>query len=141
MDLSAAEVGYFITQVANSAASFGVAKDDLTVVGNALNSFFGVRCAAPVTVVKSQGPQLQAICIDSTCPLAPNATCSAYGNATRPSVAISSLVPSATATASATQSGSASSTGTPTPAPTTGGAATYGFSMAAVAVGIAAYML
>jgi hypothetical protein len=137
MDLSAAEVGYFITQVANSAASFGVAKDDLTIVGNALSSFFGVRCSAPVTVVKAQGPQLQAICIDSTCPLAPNATCSAYGNATEPSVAVSSLVPSTTAT----QSGGASSTGTPTPAPTTGGAATYGFSMAAVAVGMAAFML
>ena len=137
MDLSAAEVGYFITQVANSAASFGVAKDDLTIVGNALSSFFGVRCSAPVTVVKAQGPQLQAICIDSTCPFAPNATCSAYGNATEPSVAVSSLFPSATAT----ESGGASSTGTPTPAPTTGGAATYGFSMAAVAVGIAAFML
>jgi hypothetical protein len=130
MDLSAAEVGYFITQVANSAASFGVAKDDLTIVGNALSSFFGVRCSAPVTVVKAQG-------IDSTCPLAPNATCSAYGNATEPSVAVSSLVPSTTAT----KSGGASSTGTPTPAPTTGGAATYGFSMAAVAVGMAAFML
>jgi hypothetical protein len=43
MDLSYAEVGYFISQVADSAASFGVAKDDLTVVGNALTSLFDVR--------------------------------------------------------------------------------------------------
>jgi hypothetical protein len=137
MDLSAAEVGYFTTQVANSAASFGVAKDDLTVVGNALNSLFGMRCSAPTTVVPSQGPALQAICIDSTCTMPPNATCSAYGNATEPSVAVSSLVPSMTSTGT----GGASSTGTPSPAPTTGGAAVYGLSMGAVAAGVAAMLL
>ena len=96
MNHSAAEVGFFITQVANSAAFFGVAKDDLTVVGNALNSLFGMRCSAPTTVVPSQGPTLQAICIYPTRPMVPNANCSAYGNATEPSVAVSILVPGMT---------------------------------------------
>ena len=132
MDLSAAEVGYFITQVADSAASFGVAKADLTVVGNALNGLFGMRCSAPATAVKAQGPQLQAICIDSTCPLAPNATCSAYQNATEPSVAVSSLVPSAT---------SSSTPGSTSAPATTGGAASFGFSLGAVALGLAAFLL
>ena len=140
MDLSAAEVGYFITQVANSAASFGVTKDDLTIVGNALNSLFGMRCSAATTVVPAQGPQLQAICIDPTCPLAANATCSAYGNAVEPSVAVSSLVPTMTATG-VSSSGSSSVTGTPSPVPTTGGAGVYGLSMAAVAAGFAALLL
>lgn len=138
MDLSYAEVGYFITQVANSAASFGVAKDDLTVVGNALTSLFDMRCSPETTVVPAQGPQLQAICIDDTCPLAANSTCSAYASAVKPSIAVSSLVPTAT------MSGSMSATGssTPTPSsPTTGAGATYGFSMAAVAVGFAAMLL
>ena len=128
MDLSAAEVGYFITQVADAAASFGVAKDDLTIVGNALTTLFGTRCSAPATVVKKQGPALQAICIDSTCPLAPNATCSSYENATEPSIAVASLVPNSTSTS-------------PTSSPTAGGAARYGLSMGAVAVGLAALML
>ena len=145
MDLSYAEVGYFITQVANSAASFGVAKGDLTVVGDALTSLFDVRCSAPTTVVPAQGAALQAICIDSTCPLAPNANCSAYGNATEPAVAISSLVPSmsATATANASSASSTTSSGaTSSPsAPTTGAGATYGLSMAAVAAGFAAMLL
>jgi hypothetical protein len=138
MDLSAAEVGYFITQVANSAASFGVAKDDLTVVGSALNNLFGMRCSAATTVVPAQGPALQAICIDATCPLAPNATCSAYGNAIEPSIAVSSLVPSMTSTETGR---SASSTGSPSPVPTAGGAGVYGMSMAAVAAGFAALLL
>jgi hypothetical protein len=133
MDLSAAEVGYFVTQVANSAASFGVAKEDLTVVGNAINGLFGMRCSAPATVVPAQGAQLQAICIDDTCPLAPNATCGAYGNAVEPSVAVESLVPSMTASGTP---GGPSATGTaPAPGqPTTGGAEVRGWSVGAVGV-------
>jgi hypothetical protein len=144
MDLSYAEVGYFITQVADSAASFGVANDDLTVVGNALTSLFDVRCSAPTTVVPAQGAALQAICIDPTCPLAPNATCSAYGNATEPAVAISSLVPSMSATGTVTSASSPTSSGAVTSspsAPTTGAGVTYGLSMAAVAAGFAAMLL
>ncbi|KAF8848061.1 hypothetical protein BDZ45DRAFT_664989 [Acephala macrosclerotiorum] len=87
MDLSHAEVTWFIDQVALSAMSFGVAKDDLAVVGTALNSLFNYRCAPPTVVVPAQGPQLQSICIDSTCPILPNGTCSSYQAAMKPALA------------------------------------------------------
>lgn len=78
MDLNPYEVTYFIEQVAMAAASFGVAEDDLAVVGTALNSLFNVRCAPATTVIPAQGALLQSICIDGSCPLSPNNTCSAY---------------------------------------------------------------
>lgn len=90
MDLDEAELGYFIQQVALSAASFGVAEEDLMVVGKALNGLFGMRCSPPATAIKEQGPALQAICQASSCPLAPEATCAAYGNSTAPAPAMSS---------------------------------------------------
>lgn len=74
MDLSAAEVGYFITQVAMSAASFGVAADDLAVVGTALTTLFGQKCSPPAVVIPSQPAELQAICIGEGCTGASNAT-------------------------------------------------------------------
>ena len=110
MDLSYAEVGYFITQVALSAASFGVAQSDLQIVGEALGSFFDVRCAPPTTIIPAQGAQLQSICTDTTCPLAVNASCALYqSNVTEPaSATVSSKV--ATGTATATASGSSTAT-------------------------------
>lgn len=127
MDLSAAELGYFINQVAMSAASFGVAADDLTVVGTALYSLFGMKNSAPAVVVPAQGPQLQAICIGDGCPMAKNATTSGYDAAVEPSTAVSSLVPS-----SMSPTGSATPMMTATPTPTGGeGAATTTSSTAA----------
>jgi hypothetical protein len=64
MALDAFQVGYFITQVGLSAASFGVETADVEAVGMALQGLFGYKCAAPATVVPSQGPQLQAVCIE-----------------------------------------------------------------------------
>ena len=64
MGLGEAEIGYFITQVGLSAASFGVADADVTAVGMALNQLFGYKCAPATTVIKAQGAQLQAICIE-----------------------------------------------------------------------------
>lgn len=87
MDLNASDVGYFIEQVGLAAASFGVAKADLTIVGDALSSIFNVRCAPPTTVIPAQGPQLQSICIADDCALAPNSTCAAYEAAVVPLVA------------------------------------------------------
>lgn len=106
MDLSYAQVGYFITQVALSAASFGVAESDLTIVGNALGSIFDVKCAPPTIVIPAQGAQLQSICTGDGCPLAANASCSLYEtNITMPmSATMSSTMGSATATMSATAS-------------------------------------
>ncbi|CAD6441203.1 9c788a51-f507-4f6e-8599-559a463500c0 [Sclerotinia trifoliorum] len=78
MDLSDAEVNYFIEQVALSASSFGVSASDLMIIGYALRQSFGYRCLPPATIIPSQGAQLQSICTDSTCPLAPNNTCASY---------------------------------------------------------------
>jgi hypothetical protein len=91
MDLSAAEVGYFIEQVALAATSFGVTMDDVAVVGKALNTIFNVRCAPPTTVIPAQGAQLQSICEDETCPLAPMATCAAYPPTMKPLKANSTM--------------------------------------------------
>lgn len=106
MDLSYAEVGYFITQVALSAASFGVAQSDLQIVGTALGSLFDVRCAPPTVIIPAQGAQLQSICTDNTCPLAVNATCALYQtNITEPaSATMSSMMATSTATATASSS-------------------------------------
>jgi hypothetical protein len=67
MALDAVQVGYFITQVGLSAASFGVATADVEAVGKALMDLFGYRCAPPATVVPSQGPQLHSVCIAVCC--------------------------------------------------------------------------
>ncbi|KAF7897964.1 uncharacterized protein EAF01_008930 [Botrytis porri] len=78
MYLSDAEVNYFIKQVALSAASFGVSESDLMTIGLSLQESFGYRCLPPTTVIPKQGRQLQSICTDNTCPLAPNNTCDFY---------------------------------------------------------------
>ncbi|KUJ11515.1 uncharacterized protein LY89DRAFT_654157 [Mollisia scopiformis] len=144
MDLSYAEVTYFIDQVALSAMSFGVAKDDLTAVGTALTTLFGYRCEPPMTVVPSQGPQLESICIDSTCPLAANATCSSYATAMKPAIANSTLVPNSTTTSggnASTTSGTSTSTSSMPATISKAAAATVGMSFAAVAGGLAALFL
>lgn len=84
MDLDQNELGWFIQQVAMSAASFGVAQSDLKVVGTALNQLFGYRCEPPATAIKAQGPQLQSICIAGSCPLAQGAVCDQYQPAVMP---------------------------------------------------------
>jgi hypothetical protein len=109
MDLSYAEVGYFITQVGLSAASFGVATDDITLVGEALAQLFDFKCSPPVELVKGKGAKLQSICTGDGCPLDPNAVCAQYQIFSEPT----SVMPSATATSSMMASGTiaASATG------------------------------
>jgi len=162
MDLSAAENGYFITQVGLAAASFGVTQDDAAAVGMALNNLFNYRCSPPTTVIPAQGPQLQAICIDSSCPIAPaNATCAAYSAAVEPSSVASSaigggasstmMMGSGSATMMPTATASGSMGGMPMPTSTkamstgssipTAGAAANGLNAAAVIAGVAAFML
>jgi hypothetical protein len=150
MDLSAAEFGYFVSQVAGSAASFGVATSDLTAVGTALNTLFGFKDSAPAVVVASQGPQLQAICIGDGCPEAANATTSGYAPGVEPSTAVSSLVPtlgSATGSATPMMTGSASATPTTsgtaagTSVSSTAAGATMVMNVAAAIGGVAAFLL
>lgn len=113
MDLSAAEFGYFVTQVALSAMSFGVASDDITIVGKALTSAFGYKDSMPAVVVPSQPAALQAICIGDGCPTAANSTTAGYSSIMEPSTAISSLVPTlASATGTATPAAAATATTT-----------------------------
>jgi hypothetical protein len=111
MALSNAEVTYFITQVGLSAASFGVTTADVTAVGTALASLFGVRCAPATAVIPVQGPQLQSICIASDCPLAVNSTCSAYEAVVEPSAA-NGTMPSSTSTGGSGGMGGGSATST-----------------------------
>lgn len=155
MDLNPAEVGYFITQVALAGASFGVATDDLTAVGMALNSLFGYRCSPPATAIKAQGPALQAICIDGACPLAPSAVCNSYepvlipknattnSTVTAPgSLGTATVSMSMSATATMTMSGSTTATMTTKPTSVvTAGAVANGVNLAAVVGGLAALLL
>lgn len=139
MDLSPAEVGYFITQVGLAAASFGVATADVTAVGMALTELFDYRCAPPTVVVPAQGAQLQSICIQESCPLAPNSTCSSYANNITMPSAVSSSASGASATGSATGTATASGTGVATVTPGAGSIA--GVGAGAVLAAVAAALL
>ncbi|KAB5524006.1 hypothetical protein GE09DRAFT_486586 [Coniochaeta sp. 2T2.1] len=156
MALSNAEVQYFITQVALAASSFGVAESDITAVGTALNSLFGVRCSPAVEVIPPQGEQLQAICIEEDCPLAEGAMCDLYeavvepANATMTTTSGGQMTMTMTTTdasgsvmtVTSTGSGMPSGTGTGAmPTVTTAGGAVAGLSLMAVAGGVAALLL
>ncbi|CAI6228106.1 unnamed protein product [Periconia digitata] len=80
MALDPSEVGYFITQVGLSAASFGVAQEDVTAVGEALNKLFGYKCSPPAVVIPEKGETLNSICQNEKCPLDAMAKCEAYPN-------------------------------------------------------------
>ena len=81
MALSEDDIAYFITQVGNSALSFGVTSEDATAVGDALTKLFNYRCIAPEVVIPDQGTELNSICLAESCPLDPvNATCNLYDN-------------------------------------------------------------
>ncbi|RFU75709.1 hypothetical protein TARUN_6468 [Trichoderma arundinaceum] len=127
MALDNAELTYFIQQIALAAQSFGVATSDIEIVGNALSSAFGMRCATPTTVIKAQGPQLQAVCIESDCPLAKNAKCSLYEAVVEP-------CSKDNATAAMTLHNTKTPTGTQAiVAPTAGAVAVNGMNAVAVA--------
>jgi len=137
MDLSYAEVTYFIEQVGMAAASFGVATADITAVATALETVFNVKCGPPTTLIKSEGPELESICIDpATCPLAVNATCDKYATPMKPKPANSTTMPTTVAPTGVMPTGSSMPSSVPTAA-----AAVNGWSLAAVAVGLAAFAL
>ncbi|KAK1449522.1 hypothetical protein CMEL01_08837 [Colletotrichum melonis] len=131
MDLDQNELGYFITQVAMAAASFGVAQDDLKAVGMALNQLFGMRCSPPATAIPEQGPQLQAICIQDSCPISTNSTCASYQPAMAPKNATATGGMNATMTSTMTGA-TMTSTMAPSTVPTAG-AAVQGISLALIA--------
>lgn len=156
MNLGKPEMDYFIAQVAMAAASFGVAKDDITAVGKALGDTFNMRCSAPAEVIKGKGAQPQAICIKSGCDEAKDAKCDAYaeavapGNCTMSMTSSGSMMPTGTSSmngggsmtsGSMTGSGSATATPTSTNPPKSGDGNVNSFGLAAVAAALAAYAL
>lgn len=136
MALDTAEVTYFIQQVGAAAASFGVAKDDITAVATTLGDVFNVKCGPATTLIKAQGEQLQSICIAEDCAEAKMATCDAYEKVIEPEM----VKPNTTATTTAAPTASATQTMAPSDVPTDAAVAN-GLSFAAIAVGIAAFAL
>lgn len=139
MVLDPFEVGYFITQVGLSAASFGVAQSDIDAVAMSLEKLFDNRCAPKTTAIEAQGPQYQSICTDEKCPLSPNSTCAAQPSMEQPLVANATLamgegrnassssssssmsMPSGTSIPSGSSMPSGTTTGTASPMPTSEG--------------------
>ena len=102
MALDDYQIGYFITQVGLAAASLGVAASDINDVANALFSLFSYKCSPPVKVDPLYGKVLDSICVDVSCPAAPDAMCGLYdnmhGTSPSPSTASSCLSNSMTST-------------------------------------------
>jgi len=83
MNLTAADLGYFITQVALAAESLGVASSDVDKVGVALATTFTELCLAPSVIVPGVPAAYQdpAICQDVSCSKAMSDSCNAYPGA------------------------------------------------------------
>ncbi|KAK1074950.1 hypothetical protein LTR74_000794 [Friedmanniomyces endolithicus] len=112
MALDPYDFGFFVQQVALSAASFGVAQADLEVVGAALGELFGHKSFAFIAV---RGGYVAGYLYHGEfvewgegddCPLAVNATCSLYDKVVNPKFANGSAT---NATASGTGSPSSTS--------------------------------
>lgn len=146
MNLGPDELGYFITQVGLAAASFGVAADDVTAVGESLGKTFGLRCAPPAVVVPSQGAHTQSICQAKTCDLSPKDTCSAYDESIEPIVANATLAmgegrtDNSTTNPSSTATGTGASTAIPSPSGSSA-ASIFGISFAVLAAAVLALAL
>lgn len=149
MNLNEHELGYFITQVSLSAASFGVSTEDVTTVGQALTKLFAYRCAPETVVVPSQGAHLQSICLADTCPLSPNDTCSAYPSSFEPAVANATLAGGEGSNSTSSSNHSSTTTGavksptatsSVTPASANTGAAALGFSLAVLGAATFAFV-
>lgn len=137
MVLDPNELAYFITQVGLSAASFGVAAADVQAAGGALSKLFDNRCGAATTVIPSQGPQLESICTDPSCPLASNSSCTNQATIASPNTTSGTPLPSAAGGSGASGTGSAAAGGS-TSKPASGAArdvASIGGLLGAVALG------
>ena len=146
MDLDSAQVTYFVNQVGLAAASFGVAKEDITAAADAINSLFNVKCAAPMAVLKDAKAELQSICVADDCMQAKNATCDKYEKQSMPSKASSMASMSGTMMPTGTMSGSMTGSMTMTASSTsatasTGAANANGLGLAGVAAGVLAFVL
>jgi hypothetical protein len=95
MGLNYIQNKYFIDQHVVAAQSLGISAADAEIIGSRLYGVFAVRCAAPTSVVKPQGPQRQSTCLTSDCPVAENAECDLYGPVAQPSPAVTSTAATA----------------------------------------------
>lgn len=82
MNLTAAQLGYFIAQVALAAESLGVASSDVDAVGVALATTFTELCLAPSVIVPGIPAAFQqpTMCNDVSCSKAMSDSCNAYPN-------------------------------------------------------------
>ena len=110
MDLSAAEMGFFIDQAVRGLLSFGFESADAQYVNATLNAVFNKRCAPAAPVVPANITALQAICVAPDCALSPNDTCSAYAPAVPPAVANATLIGNYTKAADGSTTGGNAST-------------------------------
>lgn len=139
MALDPKEVGWFIQNVGLAAASFGVADADVKIVGEALNKAFGYRCSPAASIPPTAAAAPQAICIESSCPIAPtNATCSLYADIIEPT---NVTVPTRPSGSSGNSTAKPTGSATPSVVPATGAASIAGVSFAAGLFGLAALLL
>ncbi|EPS44786.1 hypothetical protein H072_1215 [Dactylellina haptotyla CBS 200.50] len=80
MGIGPVQLGYFIQEFGQAAASLGVAEGDVITIISTLNSTFGQRCAPPIVVLPDAEPDLQAICLNTPCPVALNPICDSYNH-------------------------------------------------------------
>ncbi|KAG9236103.1 hypothetical protein BJ875DRAFT_372831 [Amylocarpus encephaloides] len=90
MNLDPYEQGWFVRQLALAAASIGFSSEDTSIWFNTMTGLFSSRCSPPTVVLPGE-PELQAICIHDSCPLAANANCALYAKSFAPGVANTSL--------------------------------------------------
>ncbi|EGX50118.1 hypothetical protein AOL_s00076g469 [Orbilia oligospora ATCC 24927] len=80
MNLAPPQLGYFIQELSLAAISLGVAEGDIIAVASMLNSTFGQACAPPTIVLPDGILDLQAMCINTACPLARDPRCGGYNH-------------------------------------------------------------
>ncbi|KAF3909006.1 hypothetical protein ABW21_db0202118 [Orbilia brochopaga] len=80
MNLGPSQLGYFIQEISLAAAAVGFEDNDIQGFASNLNETFSQRCAPRKAVLPDSEPDLQALCIDVSCPLALGGICPAYNN-------------------------------------------------------------
>ncbi|KAK6529450.1 hypothetical protein TWF281_008623 [Arthrobotrys megalospora] len=80
MNIAPLQLGYFIQELSLAAVSLGVTQEDVTAIASTLNTTFGQACAPAVAVLPNYPPDLQALCINTACPLANDPICGTYNH-------------------------------------------------------------
>ncbi|KAK6353985.1 hypothetical protein TWF730_008405 [Orbilia blumenaviensis] len=80
MNLAPLQLGYFIQELGLAATSLGVAEGDVFAMASMLNMTFGQACAPATVVLPDAFRDLQAMCINTACPLASDPICGTYNH-------------------------------------------------------------